>query len=167
MADICCGVVSGAEAACEAREGSPPSTRKRKMEVRRFKFVGGVEKMAIPGDFSRKRQNLEFPSPPRSVLTDVDGGKDTLIGKEGESSSDPSSSLKQEASTAASLAESSGSGRCLRYGVKSICGRRRDMEDAIAIRPDFAERSDRVNGKFHFFGVYDGHGCSHVCFLAT
>lgn len=43
-----------------------------------------------------------------------------------------------------------------RYGVSSVCGRRREMEDAVAIHPSFSEYSQ------HYFGVYDGHGCSHV-----
>ncbi|XP_062210725.1 probable protein phosphatase 2C 30 [Phragmites australis] len=42
-----------------------------------------------------------------------------------------------------------------RYGVTSVCGRRRDMEDAVSARPGF------LHGH-HFFGVFDGHGCSHV-----
>ncbi|RCV45509.1 hypothetical protein SEVIR_9G463500v4 [Setaria viridis] len=42
-----------------------------------------------------------------------------------------------------------------RYGVTSVCGRRRDMEDAVTARPGF------IHGH-HFFGVFDGHGCSHV-----
>lgn len=42
-----------------------------------------------------------------------------------------------------------------RFGVISVCGRRRDMEDAVSARPAF------LHGH-HFFGVFDGHGCSHV-----
>ncbi|KAM0919968.1 hypothetical protein ACQ4PT_007848 [Festuca glaucescens] len=42
-----------------------------------------------------------------------------------------------------------------RYGVTSVCGRRRDMEDAVSIQPDLLPAH-------HFFGVFDGHGCSHV-----
>ena len=42
-----------------------------------------------------------------------------------------------------------------KYGVTSVCGRRRDMEDAVSIRPEFLPGH-------HFFGVFDGHGCSHV-----
>uniref|UniRef100_A0A0E0L3C7 protein-serine/threonine phosphatase n=1 Tax=Oryza punctata TaxID=4537 RepID=A0A0E0L3C7_ORYPU len=48
-----------------------------------------------------------------------------------------------------------------RYGVTSVCGRRREMEDAVSIRPDFL-RGSTSSGKHHFFGVFDGHGCSHV-----
>lgn len=42
-----------------------------------------------------------------------------------------------------------------RYGVTSVCGRRREMEDAVSARPAFLPGH-------HFFGVFDGHGCSHV-----
>ncbi|KAL6619119.1 hypothetical protein ACP70R_034258 [Stipagrostis hirtigluma subsp. patula] len=45
-----------------------------------------------------------------------------------------------------------------RYGVTSVCGLRPEMEDAVSIRPDFLSSS----GRHHFFGVFDGHGCSHV-----
>ncbi|VAH81728.1 unnamed protein product [Triticum turgidum subsp. durum] len=48
--------------------------------------------------------------------------------------------------------------RCPRFGFSSVCGRRREMEDAVSIRPGFLPGS----GKSHFFGVFDGHGCSHV-----
>ncbi|XP_078428188.1 putative protein phosphatase 2C 49 [Wolffia australiana] len=41
------------------------------------------------------------------------------------------------------------------YGVASLRGRRAEMEDAAAARPEF------LRG-LHFFAVYDGHGCSHV-----
>ncbi|KAF8775340.1 hypothetical protein HU200_004751 [Digitaria exilis] len=42
--------------------------------------------------------------------------------------------------------------RLPRYGVTS-------MEDAVSIRPDFLPGAA---SKHHFFGVFDGHGCSHV-----
>ncbi|KAK8457656.1 hypothetical protein SEVIR_3G223900v4 [Setaria viridis] len=55
-----------------------------------------------------------------------------------------------------------------RYGVTSVCGLRREMEDAVSIRPDFLHggggggASSSSSGKHHFFGVFDGHGCCHV-----
>ncbi|XP_020252476.1 probable protein phosphatase 2C 49 [Asparagus officinalis] len=55
----------------------------------------------------------------------------------------------------------SGWDRCPRYGMTSVRGRRKEMEDAVSIRPDFAKRSSGADGKLHFFGVFDGHGCSH------
>lgn len=45
---------------------------------------------------------------------------------------------------------------CPKFGLASVRGRRRDMEDAVAVHPSFCPRNH------HFFGVYDGHGCSHV-----
>lgn len=48
-----------------------------------------------------------------------------------------------------------------RYGVSSVCGRRREMEDAVAIHPSFSSTKNSEYSQ-HYFGVYDGHGCSHV-----
>ncbi|GFY82166.1 highly ABA-induced PP2C protein 2 [Actinidia rufa] len=48
------------------------------------------------------------------------------------------------------------------FGMTSVCGRRRDMEDAVAIHRSFCRRNGRSPADLHFFGVYDGHGCSHV-----
>nr|CAB3461275.1 unnamed protein product [Digitaria exilis] len=51
-----------------------------------------------------------------------------------------------------------------RYGVTSVCGLRREMEDAVSIRPDFLHgaRATSSGKHHHFFGVFDGHGCCHV-----
>nr|ABW74582.1 putative protein phosphatase [Boechera divaricarpa] len=53
------------------------------------------------------------------------------------------------------------SGESPRYGVSSVCGRRREMEDAVAIHPSFSSTKNSEYSQ-HYFGVYDGHGCSHV-----
>lgn len=53
-----------------------------------------------------------------------------------------------------------------KFGMSSICGRRRDMEDAVALRPSFFRRDDdTAAAALHYYGVYDGHGCSHVRML--
>ncbi|XP_066361672.1 probable protein phosphatase 2C 49 [Miscanthus floridulus] len=50
-----------------------------------------------------------------------------------------------------------------RYGVTSVCGLRREMEDAVSISLDFLRgAADPSSGKHHFYGVFDGHGCCHV-----
>jgi protein phosphatase 2C len=54
--------------------------------------------------------------------------------------------------------------RMPRFGVSSVCGRRREMEDAVSIRPDFLPGASK---KHHFFSVFDGHGCSHVSHADT
>ncbi|XP_059300551.1 probable protein phosphatase 2C 24 isoform X2 [Lycium ferocissimum] len=51
---------------------------------------------------------------------------------------------------------------CPKFGFASVCGRRRDMEDAVAIHPSFLQMEQENSGDLHYFGVYDGHGCSHV-----
>ncbi|KAM5547575.1 hypothetical protein ABKV19_001855 [Rosa sericea] len=62
------------------------------------------------------------------------------------------------------------------WGFTSVIGRRREMEDAVAVIPEFMARTcDQVGGctapgsrtsseisPVHFFGVYDGHGGSQV-----
>ncbi|CAK7337501.1 unnamed protein product [Dovyalis caffra] len=62
------------------------------------------------------------------------------------------------------------------WGYTSVIGRRREMEDAVAVIPSFMSRTcDHVGGctalgsrtaseisSIHFFGVYDGHGGSQV-----
>ena len=65
------------------------------------------------------------------------------------------------------------------YGFISLCGRRPEMEDAVATVPRFLKIPiqmligdrviDGINKCFnqqmtHFFGVYDGHGGSQVTF---
>ena len=51
-----------------------------------------------------------------------------------------------------------------KFGFASVCGRRRDMEDAVASHPSFCRNfsDDDFSTGLHYFGVYDGHGCSHV-----
>ncbi|KAF6140854.1 hypothetical protein GIB67_042267 [Kingdonia uniflora] len=50
----------------------------------------------------------------------------------------------------------------LLHGSVSVCGRRREMEDAVTIAPGFLSSKVVV---YDFFGVYDGHGGSGVAKL--
>lgn len=45
------------------------------------------------------------------------------------------------------------------YGVVSISGLARDMEDAVTARTEFFRLG---SNSLHFFAVYDGHGGPHV-----
>lgn len=69
--------------------------------------------------------------------------------------------------------EGPGSDLCPPHGVLAVCGRRREMEDAVATVPCFAavpcgslvgcqgtaaQPSGENLCQLHFFGVYDGHG---------
>lgn len=61
--------------------------------------------------------------------------------------------------------------RCPQFGMLSVCGRRREMEDTYTAETDFVllpcnslggcrchDRDLCLCSSFHFFGVYDGHG---------
>ncbi|KAK1324511.1 putative protein phosphatase 2C 8 [Acorus calamus] len=43
-------------------------------------------------------------------------------------------------------------------GSASSCGRRREMEDMVAVRPALIGESQLVAEVYDFFDVYDGHG---------
>lgn len=49
--------------------------------------------------------------------------------------------------------------RCWSHGSISLIGRRREMEDAVAVEPGCLRRGSK---EYDFFGVYDGHGGSRV-----
>ncbi|KAK1301865.1 putative protein phosphatase 2C 8 [Acorus calamus] len=57
-----------------------------------------------------------------------------------------------------SLLPSDGDVPCLSHGSASVCGRRREMEDAVAVRPALIGESQPAAEVYDFFGVYDGHG---------
>lgn len=50
----------------------------------------------------------------------------------------------------------------VKYGVTSVCGRRREMEDMVSVHLYFTNEKNLPQIPIHFFGVFDGHGCSHV-----
>ncbi|KAJ8503722.1 hypothetical protein OPV22_004608 [Ensete ventricosum] len=143
MADICCGVVScGAEAAAmRSAETGSGGARRRRMEIRRLRFDAGSEAPAVENEPSGKRQR----SAEKSAWTS--GG-----------SSSPEH-------TVAAPEELDMFDRFPRFGMVAVCGRRRNMEDAVSIRPDFVGGDRRIPARHHFFGVFDGHGCSHVASL--
>ncbi|RRT65430.1 hypothetical protein B296_00014268 [Ensete ventricosum] len=143
MADICCGVVScGAEAAAmRSAETGSRGARRRRMEIRRLRFDAGSEAPAVEDEPSGKRQR----SAEKSAWTS--GG-----------SSSPEH-------TVAAPEELDMFDRFPRFGMVAVCGRRRNMEDAVSIRPDFVGGDRRIPARHHFFGVFDGHGCSHVASL--
>ncbi|CAA3013285.1 probable protein phosphatase 2C 75 [Olea europaea var. sylvestris] len=47
-------------------------------------------------------------------------------------------------------------------GSLAVAGRQRDMEDAITVRTNLCSPEITRRRPVHFFGVYDGHGGSHV-----
>ncbi|XP_021720791.1 probable protein phosphatase 2C 24 isoform X2 [Chenopodium quinoa] len=190
MAEICCGVVLSEgdnthnpvlSSVCEST--SSRAARRRRIKIRRFKFVDGISSNNNPitDDDSdiidgTKRQRMDFASSsfPRectsnAVETSVvsnDHVRDMIS-----SSTDNNKSSEEEDETSTtSFYESSIfniQNFVPKFGVASVCGRRRDMEDAVAVHPSFfrlenCSDSDISSSELHYFGVYDGHGCSHV-----
>ncbi|XP_072997000.1 probable protein phosphatase 2C 9 [Typha latifolia] len=137
-------VASSSEATTKASsEPTSRAARRRRMEIRRYRFVAEAETMPSPEEAKRKRQRLEE--------------KDVAVDTVGDGNGSPATSNPDRPRVTSVQSETSD--HCPRYGVTSVCGRRRDMEDTVSIRPDFVQRA---TGRYHFFGVFDGHGCSHV-----
>ncbi|XP_010262609.1 PREDICTED: protein phosphatase 2C 37-like [Nelumbo nucifera] len=174
MAEICCGVVSKSETAAPC-EPSSRAARRRRMEIRRFKFVAGV---SMPQENCRKRPRLGVYGAlsPRDCENAVEncgmnGVRESLVTSDEES--DTNSNSNSEHLSVQEISGPSGSPAPVlveplvldqrpKFGMTSVCGRRRDMEDAVAIHPSFCRRDGHITAGLHFFGVYDGHGCSHV-----
>ncbi|XVF05450.1 hypothetical protein REPUB_Repub05bG0173300 [Reevesia pubescens] len=166
MAEICCGVMSEGEASTPC-ESSPRAARRRRMEIRRIKFVDVTPSDAENG---RKRQKLQVYAASFALdcengednsAYDEDGKKKTLKLKNGRSKT--KGAMVKSHSTPSLLIPVIDSELYPKFGVASVCGRRRDMEDAVAVHPSFHRQSmDSAAIGLHYFGVYDGHGCSHV-----
>nr|ANC68271.1 protein phosphatase PP2C 2 [Dendrobium officinale] len=136
MAERCLEIVgrespAATVTAIEPCEKNTQAARRRRMQIRRLRRIAGTESLGSPVDLSRKRQRPDISVHPRVVLFK----KDSDDVKETTSEQSP------------------------RYGMTSVCGLRREMEDAVSIWPDFLKNSAV---KHSFFGVFDGHGCSHV-----
>ncbi|XP_062225878.1 probable protein phosphatase 2C 9 isoform X2 [Phragmites australis] len=141
MAEICCeeakstpatataaAAVSATAAAAVAVASSALERRRRRLEMRRFRIASDLEPPVREDVRAGKRQRLVRTASGPCPDTGSDSERPTL----------PE--------------------RLPTYGVTSVCGRRREMEDAVSIRPDFLSGAN----KHHFFGVFDGHGCLHV-----
>lgn len=156
MAGMCCGVVAESETAAPV-EPSSRASRRRRLELRPMKLVADVA-IPLPLDSRQKRQKLDLllPLPSASLaissLRDYDNAVENCKTSEDDGRKKPqkNESLDSNESVKHSLHERP------KFGMTSVCGRRRDMEDAVSIYTSFSK------GNTSFFGVFDGHGCSHV-----
>lgn len=137
------------------------------MELRPFKFVADV---AVPPTLKRQKLDL-FAS---TSLRDCNNAIENFGGSElnnqanldQECKDDSNKTVDQESANTAPLKAEvevvAEKPECPKFGMTSVCGRRRDMEDAVSIHPSFCESNQQISPGIHFFGVFDGHGCSHV-----
>ncbi|KAL5973449.1 hypothetical protein ACLOJK_030099 [Asimina triloba] len=146
MAEICCGIVSKSEAPATCGAGSR-NARRRKCEIRRFKLCAGVA--AQPDSGCCKRRKMDASTSPATSPRHCENANEN-------------SDEEERKKRGKSLPKAEAAHRCPKYGTTSVCGRRRDMEDAVSIHPSFFRSERQVPANLHFFGVYDGHGCSHV-----
>lgn len=161
MAEICCGVVNESEGSCES---SSRAARRRRMELRRVRVDPAV-----------KRRRLELCSPRDcdnafdNCGADSDGAAHLSLSSENRRQWPPillTPILNPLLSSSAALSGGSNKDFLPKFGFASVCGRRRDMEDAVASHPSFCRRENAAAAAdadgLHYFGVYDGHGCSHA-----
>ena len=163
MAGICCGVVGESEAVAPV-EPTSRASRRRRIELRPFKLVADAAVQPPLGN-GWKRQKLDLdhllPSSPRDCDNAVQNSDTNKLKKDHELNegliSNGTVKLESENSV-------EGEKEWPKFGMTSVCGRRRDMEDAVSIHPSFCKQSCQVqiSSDIHFFGVFDGHGCSHV-----
>ncbi|KAK4480258.1 hypothetical protein RD792_013324 [Penstemon davidsonii] len=155
MAGMCYGVNMGETETSTPVEPSSKSARRRRMEIHQFNFVPKDSAVAPPPLPLKKRQRIETvvaPVPPQPRSCGVEGNVLTTIPEEEEGSKTTTFDLSATTSDDVVPTERP------KFGMTSVCGRRRDMEDSVAIHPSFCDSPSGM----HFFGVYDGHGCSHV-----
>ncbi|KAJ0263801.1 Protein phosphatase 2C 37 [Hirschfeldia incana] len=140
MAGICCGVVGDSEPTVTVDSTTRASLR------RRIDLLPSIKIVAPPLESSRKRQKRETP-----------GNQDL----ESNVRSDRNKAVKNSNTiwTSTTEAESSFVPDAPKIGTTSVCGRRRDMEDAVSVHHSLIQRNSE---DLHFYGVFDGHGCSHV-----
>ncbi|KAK8672273.1 hypothetical protein V6N13_110646 [Hibiscus sabdariffa] len=158
MAGLCCEIVGESEPAAPI-EPTSRASRRRRMEHRPFKLVAdAVVQPSLENVQKRQKLDLFLPTSPRNCDNDVQNSDTNRLEKNDEpnESLDCNGTVKPEA--VEEVKESP------KFGMTSVCGRRRDMEDAVSIHPSFCRQSReaQISSDIHFFGVFDGHGCSHV-----
>ncbi|XP_028776218.1 protein phosphatase 2C 37 [Neltuma alba] len=168
MAGICCGVVGEGETPTPIEPGRP--SRRRRLDIMPLKLMADMA--VLPPDTCLKRQKLDLcansPPQPRDCVNAVEncesGGVKTVEeeNRKEQKGDEAVSTVTSLNSTATKDCDNEDIRECPKFGVTSVCGRRRDMEDAVSVRPSFCQEQGQNTNEFHYFGVFDGHGCSHV-----
>ncbi|GAA0151377.1 protein phosphatase [Lithospermum erythrorhizon] len=161
MAGMCCGVnMSETESSTPTEPSSESARRRRRMEMHQFRFV------APPLENGNKRKIIDGISPERvtnnALQINDDNQSHELVGDAEDVEKEVPRKKDIIDSSSSSKAEFEVVTEMSKYGITSVCGRRRDMEDAVAVYPSFCKGGNDGSADLHFYGVYDGHGCSHV-----
>ncbi|KAI7737590.1 hypothetical protein M8C21_024714 [Ambrosia artemisiifolia] len=158
MAGMCCGVVGETKTSSTVEPSGGGQNRRRHMEIQQLKFYAAAASNVVAPlqESSPKRRKVIETIASIKAKTIVQSS-DVKQGGVGCGSSSSSSSLSSEDSMEEVLDKESS-----RFGLTVVCGRRRDLEDAVAVKPSFCKTNPPESDDLHFYGVYDGHGCSHV-----
>lgn len=172
MAEICCGLLSEKETTatnCTCTEPKSRVAKRKRMGIRKFKAS-----CSSPSDYEetgQKRQNPEgtekSSSVPQCCVKAVENSV-FEVGKQSVNVENGESDIKEVDNYGLSVMFPAGmtlpKPAIPKFGFSSICGRQTEMEDAVTILPSFCGTFEDINKDLHYFGVYDGHGCSHVRF---
>ncbi|KAL4290403.1 hypothetical protein GQ457_14G024450 [Hibiscus cannabinus] len=157
MAGVCCGVVAESEPAA-AVEQTSKSSRRRRLEIRPFNLVSDPA-VSSPSESGRKRRKLDLDllllASPRDCANAIENSDANKLSEDREII---------DGLNCNGIVEVENETEPAKFGLTSVCGRRRDMEDAVSIHPSLCRLSceAEISSDIHFFGVFDGHGCSHV-----
>ncbi|XP_062216897.1 probable protein phosphatase 2C 8 [Phragmites australis] len=150
--------------------GSETSTRDHGVPVREALAAGDKRVTAVARSARRRRLELRRLGRTASVAEEDEAAKRMRPVSESSSDSSDSAKVAPEPHPAAE-AVARASERwpaCVSHGAVSVIGRRREMEDAVAVAAPFLaaageEKGGAVEGgKGEFFAVYDGHGGSRI-----
>ncbi|CAI9772983.1 unnamed protein product [Fraxinus pennsylvanica] len=152
MAGMCCGVKIGESETAAPLEPSSKSARRKRMGCQQYNIVPS-DTVVAPSleNGKKKRLKVEVVVPAASLQRECENSVENFQVEQEKPVSPSFTRIKTDVFT-----------EFPEFGTTSVCGRRRDMEDAVAIHPSFCGQSDNIPSGIHFFGVYDGHGCSHV-----
>ncbi|KAI3783430.1 hypothetical protein L1987_42512 [Smallanthus sonchifolius] len=129
------------------------------MEIHQLKFLAAAASDVVPESSKKRRkveslETIENCVEARVLNLPVESEKVVHQEKRLRCSSETEDVINSCVTSAAGSGNKTVRDEC-RFGITTVCGRRRDMEDAVAVKPSFT-------GDLGFYGVYDGHGCSHV-----
>ncbi|KAM0023443.1 putative protein-serine/threonine phosphatase [Helianthus debilis subsp. tardiflorus] len=141
MAGMCCGVVGETKTTSTVEPSGGGQTRRR-MEIQQLKLFAAAASNVV-AESNRKR---------RKVIEKIETKDDHIASIKLKNTVESNDVIPEE------VLDKEGS----RFGLTVVCGRRRDLEDAVAVKPSFCKTNTPVSDDLHFYGVYDGHGCSHV-----
>lgn len=164
MAEVCCGVTGEAESSTVPLQSaaSRGSAIRMILEPLQFNLASEAAVILSPSVDGRKRRKMDG-NPPMNRSSSMDNSVSATVESQIEISSSAEISHLRERSRSEAVEPSPSMEKKPKFGFTSVCGRRRDMEDAVSVQPSFCSEN-RNNRESQFFGVYDGHGCSHVAF---